>query len=144
MTFSKQIKKLSLAVVVMLMTFTTEAQVVVVVSPQSPVDQLSQDQVTNIFLGKTTRMPDGELVVPVDQDEAAAIRNEFYIKLANKTPAQLKAYWSKLIFTGRGRPPKEMANSREVKHAIINRPETIGYIAAGEVDGTVKVIFTIP
>jgi hypothetical protein len=32
------------------------------------------------------------------------VRDEFYLKLTGKNPAQIQAYWSRLVFTGRALP----------------------------------------
>ena len=116
------------------------ADVVVVVSAKSPVTALSKNQVVDIFLGKSNRFPDGSPVVPIDQVEGSAVRDEFYREFADKSPAQIKAYWSKIIFTGRGAPPREVANGQEMKKLISTHPDDIGYIDRDMVDGSVKVL----
>src|SRR5580692_9895378 len=78
------------------------ADVVAVVSSKSPVTTLSKNQVMDIFLGKRTSFPDGSSAVPIDQTEGSAVRDEFYSRIAGMSPAQVKAFWSKIIFTGRG------------------------------------------
>ena len=60
------------------------ADVVAVVSAKSPVVALSSGQVVDIFLGKTSRFPDGSQAVPVDQVEGSAARDEFYTRFAGK------------------------------------------------------------
>jgi ABC-type phosphate transport system substrate-binding protein len=118
----------------------TAADVVAVVSARNPVTTLSKSHVVDIFLGKASRFPDGSPAVPVDQAEGSAARDEFYAKFAGKSPAQLKAHWSKIIFTGRGQPPREVSNDAEVKKLIAERPNSIGYIEKNLVDGSVKVL----
>jgi ABC-type phosphate transport system substrate-binding protein len=117
------------------------ADVVVVVSAKSPVTTaLSKNQVVDIFLGKTSRFPDGSQAVPIDQIEGSAARDEFYLKVADKSAAQLKAHWSKIIFTGRGQPPRTAPDSIEVKKIIVENPNAIGYIEQSMVDNKVKVL----
>ena len=117
------------------------ADVVAVVSAKNPVTTtLSKNQVVDIFLGKVSRFPDGSQAVPIDQAEGSAARDEFYLKFTGKSPAQLKAHWSKIIFTGRGKPPREVANSIEVKKLLAKDPNAIGYIEQGLVDSSVKVL----
>ena len=122
------------------MAGTGTADVVVVVSSKCAVSTLSKDQVMDIFLGKTTRFPDGAPAVPVDQAEGSAARDEFYATFANKSPAQVKAHWTKIIFTGRGQPPKSVSNSIEVRKLIAANPLVISYIERSAVDSTVKVL----
>jgi ABC-type phosphate transport system substrate-binding protein len=116
------------------------ADVVAVVSVKSPINLLSVSQVVDIFLGKASHFPDGTRAVPIDQTENSAVRDEFYVKVG-KSPTQIKAYWSKIIFTGRGQPPPTAPSSAEIKKRIDENPEAIGYIDRSMVDNTVKVVF---
>jgi ABC-type phosphate transport system substrate-binding protein len=118
----------------------TTADVVVVVAAKSPVVTLNNDQVMDIFLGKATRFPDGSQAQPIDQIEDSPARNEFYLKSAGKTAAQLKAFWSKIIFTGRGRPPREVPGSAELKKYIVANPGAIGYMERDQVDASLKIV----
>ena len=55
----------------------------------------------------------------------------------------MKAYWSKLVFTGKGTPPAELANEAAVLSHVAANPDAIGYVDAASVDGSVKVVLTI-
>ena len=116
------------------------ADVVAVVSAKNPNSRLSKNQVADVFLGKAARFPDGKLAVPIDQREGTALRNEFYLKLTGKSAAQIKAHWSKIIFTGRGQPPKVVANSAELIKLLEVNVNGIGYIEQNMVDSSVKVV----
>jgi ABC-type phosphate transport system substrate-binding protein len=116
------------------------ADVVAVVSAKSTVTALTSSQVTDIFLSKTSHFPNGVRAEPIDQVDGSAARDQFYAKLAGKTAAQIKAYWSKIIFTGRGQPPPAVANSVEVKKRLALNPAAIGYIEHDLVDDSVRVV----
>jgi ABC-type phosphate transport system substrate-binding protein len=117
------------------------SDVVVVVSARSPIMALSKNQLIDIFLGKVSRYPDGTEAMPLDQAEGSSARDEFYTRAADKSAAQIKAYWSKIIFTGRGQPPPTVSNSVEMKKRIQGNPAAIGYIDRALVDDTVRVLF---
>lgn len=110
------------------------AEVVVVVNPAA--EAVTKDQVAAVYLGKSTAF------TPVDQADGSAIRGEFYKKVADKDAAQAKALWSKLVFTGKASPPKEVASSAEVKKAVAANPKGMGYIEKSAVDASVKVVLT--
>jgi ABC-type phosphate transport system substrate-binding protein len=118
------------------------AEVVAVVSAANPATSLSKNEIVDIFLGKASRFPDGRAAVPVDQVEGSPERDEFYLRFAGKSAAQLKAHWSKIIFTGRGQPPMEVASGAEVKKYLARNPGAIGYIEATLVDASVRVVLT--
>jgi ABC-type phosphate transport system substrate-binding protein len=116
------------------------ADVVPVVSNKSQVYELSRGQVVDIFLGKADRFPNGEPAVPIDQAEGSELRDAFYLQFANRSAAQLKAYWSKIVFTGKGQPPREVSPTEKVKRILASNPHLIGYIDRADVDANVKVV----
>lgn len=116
------------------------AEVVIVVSPQNPTTTLSRSEVSNIFLGKINRFPNGQPAVPIDQPEDSRQRKDFYRDVSNKQPADIKAYWSRMIFTGRGQPPMVVEGDEQVKKSLTGRPDGIGYIDRAAVDDSVKVL----
>jgi ABC-type phosphate transport system substrate-binding protein len=118
-----------------------KADVVAVVSAKSQITTLSMSQVADIFFGRVSRFPNGVQAFPVDQAEGTAVRDEFYSKVVGKNAAQIKAYWSKIIFTGRGQPPPIVSNNIEMKKRISENPAAIGYIDRALVDESVRIVF---
>jgi hypothetical protein len=116
------------------------ADVVAVVSSKSLVTTLTKTQLMDIFLGRRTRFPDGSSAIPIDQAEGSAARDEFYSRLADMSPAQVKAFWARIIFTGRGQPPKTVATGLEAKRLLIADASAIGYIDQSLVDSSVRVV----
>src|SRR5688500_4251521 len=114
--------------------------VVPVVSARSSITQLNANQVADIFLGKSSRFPDGSVAMPIDLSEESPLRERFYTVLTGKSPAQLKAHWSKIIFTGRGQPPRQVSGSAEAKKMLADNPNAIAYIDAKQVDSSVRVL----
>jgi ABC-type phosphate transport system substrate-binding protein len=138
----KTLHKIALATILVLGTGTVHAGVVVVVGASSAVASLDKTQVSDIFLGKSATFPGGAQAVPVDQAEGASQREEFHTKVTGKSGAQLSAYWSKLVFSGKASPPKEVPGAAEAKALVAANPNMIGYIDSGAVDASVKVVFT--
>jgi ABC-type phosphate transport system substrate-binding protein len=119
------------------------AEAVVVVSAKSGASALTVDQASDIFLGKSNSLPGGGQAVPIDQSDGTGARDEFYQKATGKNSAQVKAYWSKQIFSGKGQPPKEAGDNASVKTLLSSNPNMIGYIDKSAVDATVKVLLSI-
>jgi ABC-type phosphate transport system substrate-binding protein len=118
-------------------------ELVVIVSARSSVAALRQDQVADIFLGQAARFPGGGEAIALDQNLGAPERDEFYSKVASKTRPLLKAYWTKMIFTGRGQPPREVRGSAAVRKMVAEDPSLIGYIDRTELDASVKAVLVI-
>ena len=112
-----------------------QAELVVIVNPAA--GNLTTDQVADIFLGRNTAF------TPVDQAEGSAVRAEFYKKATGRDPAQVKAVWSRLVFSGKGQPPKEHADAAAVKKAVAADPKAVGYIDKSALDGSVKAALTL-
>src|SRR6059058_3976659 len=127
--------KTGLAAATLLLALPAMAEVVVVVNPKAAESSLTKDQIAQFFLGKSGAMN------PVDQPESAPVRVEFYKKVTDKDPSQVKALWSKLVFTGKATMPKEAADSAAVKKMVASDPKAIGYIEKSAVDASVKVIY---
>ena len=119
------------------------ADLVVIVSARNPVAALRADQVAAIFLGQSARFPDGAEAVPYDMRLGAALRDEFYARVTNKSPALLKAHWSKMVFTGRGQPPAELPDSAAVRRRVAEDPEAIGYIERTALDASVHAVLVV-
>ncbi|SFV17471.1 phosphate ABC transporter substrate-binding protein [Pseudoduganella namucuonensis] len=118
------------------------ADVVVIVSSKNATKAITAEQASDIFLGRMSSFPGGGAVVPLDQSEGTAAREEFYAKRAGKSAAQLKAYWAKQIFTGKGQPPADMGGNHEVRKAVASDPNAIGYIDKSAVDSSVRVVLS--
>ena len=119
-------------------------EMVVIVSARNPVVALRPEQVADIFLAQTGRFPHGADAVAIDQVLGSRQRDEFYSKVTSKSPALVKAYWTKMIFTGRGEPPKEAPNSAAVRKLVADNPALIGYIDKASLDASVKAVMLIP
>lgn len=114
------------------------AEIVVIVNPKNPASRMFGEQASQFFIGKSNQF------TPIEHNEGAAIRTEFHQKVLGKEPAQVKAIWSKLVFTGKGQAPKEYGSSAEVRKAVAADPNAIGYIEKSAVDDSVKVILSVP
>ncbi|MES2262742.1 MAG: hypothetical protein V4724_29830 [Pseudomonadota bacterium] len=134
----KYIRNVVVLVILASTALQVSAETVVIVSAKNPATRMFSEQASQFFLGKSN------LFTPIDQADGTAIRNEFYLKLADKDPAQVKAHWSKLVFTGKAQPPKEYRSNAEVRKAVSEDPKAIGYIDRSAVDESVKIILSLP
>ncbi len=116
----------------------------VIVNSGYPVSSADNDAIAKVFLSKANALSGGGTLIPVDQSDGSAVRKDFYSKLANKNPAQMNAYWSKLIFTGQGQPPKAVGGDADVANLVANNPNMIGYVHSSAVRKGVKVIAKVP
>jgi ABC-type phosphate transport system substrate-binding protein len=150
-SFQTRLQRLILASTILgILIFTTGAHaepemtsadsVVVVVSVRSSVGAISKLHLADLYLGRTARFQNGAPATPIDQRSGSAMRAEFTETILNRSEAQMKAHWSKIIFTGRGRPPREVSGDAAVRDIVARDPQAIGYIDASLVDSRVRVV----
>jgi ABC-type phosphate transport system substrate-binding protein len=132
-------KSFVLILYVLLTSFSLSAAVDVVVHP-SNANAIDAGEIKKIFTGKTKSFADGSKALPITQADGNPVTDEFNQNVLSKSSSQLKAYWSKLVFTGKGTPPKEAANDAEVVSLVANNPNLIGFVTQGSADGSVKII----
>ena len=121
---------------------TGHADMAVIVSAKSNISSLDKSQISDIFLGKAATYPDGSQAVPIEQAEGSAVREEFHNLVTDKSGSQLKSYWSKMVFSGKGTPPKEAANSAEVVKQVAANPNAIAYVEKATLTNGVKAVFS--
>lgn len=117
------------------------ADVVVIGHPGGP-DSISSNEVRNLYLNRSQALPDGQRATPFELSEGNAARAEFHDKVTGRNDAQLKAFWSQQVFTGRGQPPEEAGGASAMKAQVSSTSGSIGYIDSADVDDSVKVILT--
>lgn len=114
---------------------TAAADIVVIVHLRAATP--TKEQLGDVYLGKSRAF------APLDQAETSQIRAEFYQKTTGRDLAQVKAVWSRIVFTGKGVPPIELLDAAAVKRAVAADPKAIGYIERSALDGSVKLALTL-
>ena len=120
-----------------MLAFSSHA-VTVIVHPSNS-DTLDKKAVKKIFLGKTKKFPSGGQVIPIEL-KAGGSRDAFLKGVVGKSESQFKAYWSKLIFTGKGQAPRTVESEAEIVDLISKNPNLIGYVSDGAVNDSVKSV----
>lgn len=115
--------------------------IVVIVSSLNAVKALTHDNVEDIFLGRVQQFPNMQRAVPIEPAEGSAVRERFNMEVLGRTSAQVRTHWSRILFTGRGRPPRSVASNEDMLHAVAADVHAIGYIERRFVDDSVVVVF---
>ena len=119
------------------------ADIAIIVNEENPTQQLTIQQVRNIFLGRVLEFPNGQAAIPVAQAEGSQDRRVFMRRLIQKSESQVKSYWARLMFSGNGSPPRELMDAEEVLNLVSLRPNLIGYMDASKVDDRGKIVFRL-
>ena len=113
---------------------------VLVGNPDGGVVALDRTQVINIYMGRFKKLPSGITAFPLDLADSRA---EFYQLLVGKSPAEINSYWARLVFSGRGSPPRQVDSTEELLAIIADTKGAIGYLPRSAVDGRVVVLSEI-
>ena len=119
------------------------AEIVVIVNAESKVKNLNSDYAKMIFMKKIKELPNGEVLIPLDQSSETEIYNTFYEAVANKSKSRMSQYWAKRVFTGKGEAPEILSSDEEVIRRVMNSIDSVGYINAESLVDGVKVVYTV-
>lgn len=113
----------------------------VIVNASNPVSSMRTQELSKAFMKKTTRWADGVEMMPIDLKDQSAVRESFSRQVHEKSTSAVRAYWQKMVFSGREVPPLEKATSAEVVAFVRANRGAIGYVAAdAALGGGIKVL----
>lgn len=119
------------------------ADLVLVANPRSGIERLTQDEVINIYLGRYWRLPSGLVAEPIDHPVDTEARARFYRQLANKSLAEINAYWARLVFSGKTRPPQVAESVEVMLRQVATYPGALAYVERSQADVRVKIVFEL-
>lgn len=127
----------------LLLSGASRAEIIVVASNRSGPIELTREQAEKLYLGRSVTLGDGTPISLVDLPNGT-LRDDFYLKLTGKNPAQIQAYWSHLVFTGRALPPREAASVAEARQWLGNTPNLIGYLDRADLTSNMRILMRLP
>lgn len=140
----KTIRSIFLLLAVTIASVSAQAEIAVIANKSVAIASIAETQAAAIFLSQLDVLEDGTQLIPVDQKDDQETRTAFYVKVIKKDAAQLNAYWSRMVFSGQGQPPKKVADDAAVLALVRANPNVIGYVDAVAVNNSVKVLLRIP
>jgi ABC-type phosphate transport system substrate-binding protein len=134
---------LALAAILALYGGGAQAQMVIAASAKSTAPDLTKEQAAALYLGKASTLPGGGAVTLLDAADSSPNYEQFYAKLTGKSPAQVKATWAKLVFSGKATAPRPLPSSADIKKFLVSNPDAVGYIERAALDNSVKALLTL-
>lgn len=117
-----------------------QESVKVIVHPGVATSELTQSELTRIYLGKKTFWDSGERISPALLDEQSPVTETFLEDNVKKTVRQYRAYWKKRLFSGQGTAPKTFGSSRQVADFVAQNEGAIGVVDGSYTDDRVRVV----
>lgn len=104
----------------------------VIVNAENPVGLLSSQELSRLFLAKTTTWTfNGQPVLPVEPGGDSPARAAFTREIHHKSPTDVTVYWEQMVFQGKASPPPTESSDSEVMAYVRQHPNAIGYVSAG-------------
>jgi hypothetical protein len=121
----------------------SRADLVLVVNPRSGVETMSRSEAINIFMGRFRQLPSGILAEPIDQPDGSPEKRMFYRLLVNKDLSDIRAYWTRLVFSGKTRPPRQSDSSAEIGNWLADHVGAVAYMERGQVDHRARIVLEL-
>lgn len=122
---------IGLAAALMMLGPLASAELVIIVHPGGP-DSITKQQVRNIYLNRSSQMPDGQRAVAFELPSGNSMRDEFNEPITERSDAWLQSFWSRQVLTEKGQPPTEVSSASGMKSVV----------SSTLVDHSVKVALT--
>ena len=116
-------------------------RIAVIVHPSRQVE-LSPEILGQIYLRRKRFWDDGAPMVPLNLAATTPLRDRFSRRVLAQREEWLAEYWNRQYFYGI-LPPSTLASTAAILRYVASDPNALGYVPAGEVDGSVRVVLTI-
>ena len=139
-------RRMSLAIPLFIYIFISGAvyasEIIIIANPNINEDKLTRKEIENIFLGTTTKWPDGTKIIfaTMKKEDIHVPFLKLYIK---KSAGQFEAFWRRQLFTGKGSIPKSCTSDQQMIDFVAQHNGAIGYVSSSAVLGEVKQMAVI-
>jgi ABC-type phosphate transport system substrate-binding protein len=137
------IRILLITMLALLFAASAYAADVVVIVNKGNTNDVNRTMIEKIYNGDMAAWPAGGAVSALDLPEDSAQRADFTSAVLGKTVAKAKAQWAAKLFSGRATPPKVLGSDDDVRRAVANNKNAIGYIKSSSLDDSVKSVYTL-
>lgn len=121
----------------------SELAIAVVVPKDSNIESISKRELVDVYMGRFEVLQSGQKVKPVDYESGSELRTLFYKSLVNKSERQINAYWSRLIFSGRAKPPLQVSSPEESLAYLLRNQSALAYMPVNRVSEEMKIVLVL-
>lgn len=136
--------KLLVFVAFLFSSFVTFADPLAIFTASTDFSPLSEGKAKMLFKGKVKRLNNKKYSL-VDWPAGSATKEKFYFDLMGQSEAKVNATRAKLIFSGKGFPPKVMAdnNFTTLEAFMKQHPTSIGYAPTSAISDEFNILFIL-
>jgi hypothetical protein len=115
----------------------------VIVNKSASIDKLTAVDIRRIYLAKMTHLPSGDKIIPLDVSQDSDLYANFYKAVVGKGIAQISSYWSRMLFTGKGRPPEQILDRSRLIKSVEDDKKYIGYVEGEVLSENIKIVYSM-
>ena len=115
------------------------ADFIVIANASVPATKLTPDELSAIYLLRTSNWQDGTRIVPVNREAGSNARAVFSLRVLGQPQAALDAHWNRMNFKGIT-PPLIQDSDKAVLAFVQKVSGAIGYVSASTELKNVKVL----
>jgi len=119
----------------------SQEKIVVVTNPNNDVQVLDKKGLIDLFMGKYSAFPNGKQATPIDINRDDELKGQFYKSLVGLPLARVNAYWSRLKFSGRVKPPAIEQTIDDVMQRLEEDESALAYVYESYVTDKMKVVY---
>lgn len=101
---------------------------ILVIANNSRSGSLDRSVLEAVYSGQKRQISNGWRVELLDQG-SSDLREKFYNALLGKDLPSMQAFWAELVFSGRAKAPKIMADDQAVMNFVDTNPNALGYVS---------------
>lgn len=135
--------RLPLALILCCLARLALADIIVIVHLESPLQHMSAQEVSDLYLGRQRSTHAGERLLILDQPRDSELRSRFFNRLNGMSLRSVDAYWARLQFSGDSQPPIPLPENAAIIATVRNNRLAIGYIDALTIPDGVRPLLTL-
>ena len=114
--------------------------VAIIVNPNVSVTTLSQNAVRAMFAMKLLQWPDGRPVRVFVLADDNLLHRTFCKEVLDVYPYQMRQTWDRLVYSGTGQAPTEVASEDEMVRKVASTPGAMGYVRKVKPGDRVRIL----
>lgn len=114
-------------------------RLVVVTHPDNQ-EEITREDLYRLYFGKRSALPSGRKVVPVLNEGDEELLKYFSSEMLQRSAQQLRSYWARQLFTGKGKPPVHVQSAVDLRELVAGDPKFIGFLWESDLDASVRVV----
>ena len=116
--------------------------IAVIVGSNSPIRQVSVDDLRELYLRRRRLWPDGRRAIPINLPPDNAVRERFSKLVLGRATQDLVGYWDARYFEGIT-PPTVVPSAAAIRAYLAAEPGAIAYVPLTDVDETCRLLLVL-